>query len=193
MSQHNWKNTQSFDSQSYECGYCSNSPASNNGYQGALKQRPRNKPEYICICHFCGKPTYITHQGDQYPGVAYGESVEEIDDEQLGNLYEEARQCMAVNAYTASVMACRKALMNIAVDQDANEDLSFKEYVGYLADNDYVPPNGEDLVDHIRNKGNEANHEISAMTYDEAKELVDFTKHLLTFIYTLPAQIEPEE
>jgi len=48
--------------------------------------------------------------------------------------------------------------MSIAVAQGAKEGQSFLSYVEYLANAGYVPPNGRHWVDHIRTKGNEANH-----------------------------------
>ena len=53
--------------------------------------------------------------------------------------------------------------MNIAVVQGAEEGLKFIEYVEYLASNGFIPPNGKGWVDHIRQKGNEATHEIALM------------------------------
>jgi hypothetical protein len=59
----------------------------------------------------------------------------------------------------------------------------------YLANNGFVPPKGRGWVDHIRKKGNEATHEILAMTHDDATELVLFSEMLLKFIYEFPARI----
>lgn len=82
--------------------------------------------------------------------------------------------------------------MNIAVVQGAKEGLKFIEYVNYLSNNGYTPPNGKHWVDHIRKKGNEANHEISLMNENDAKELLVFTEMLLKFIYEFPAIINQD-
>ncbi len=79
--------------------------------------------------------------------------------------------------------------MNIAVNQKAKENLKFVEYVNYLADNGFIPPNGKHWVDHIRKKGNEATHEIYLMTSNDAQEILVFTEMLLKFIYEFPAMI----
>lgn len=80
-------------------------------------------------------------------------------------------------------------LMNIAVEQGANEGLKFIEYVEYLAKNGFIPPNGKTWVDHIRRKGNEATHEIALMNQTDAEELVAFVEMLLKFIYEFPARV----
>ena len=79
--------------------------------------------------------------------------------------------------------------MNIAVAQGAKAGLSFVEYVDYLSNQGYVPPNGRSWVDHIRNKGNEATHEIALMTREDANELISFAEMLLKFIYEFPAKV----
>jgi hypothetical protein len=80
-------------------------------------------------------------------------------------------------------------LMNIAVQQGAKEGKRFVEYVNYLSDSGYIPPNGKQWVDHIRTKGNEATHEIALMSAQDARELLVFTEMLLRFIYEFPSMI----
>lgn len=80
--------------------------------------------------------------------------------------------------------------MNIAVSEGAQKNLSFVKYVEYLADNHLIPPKAKEWVDHIRTKGNEANHEIDIMSKDDAQELINFIEMLLKFIYEFPAKIQ---
>ncbi len=80
--------------------------------------------------------------------------------------------------------------MNIAVAKGAPEGLSFIKYVEYLSENNYVPPDGKEWVDHIRTKGNEAAHEISSITENDAKDLITFIEMLLKIIFEFPASIK---
>ena len=109
---------------------------------------------------------------------------------EVETLYNEARNCTSCNSYTASVLCCRKLLMNIAVSKGADEGLNFIKYIEYLSDKNFIPPNGKDWVDHIRTKGNEATHEISIMKKEDAEELITFIEMLLKFIYEFPATIK---
>lgn len=124
------------------------------------------------------------------PGPAIGEPVESLPDD-VGGLYAEARNACKVGAYTASVLCSRKLLMNVAVSKGAEEGKRFIEYVNFLADSGYVPPDGKGWVDHIRKKRNEATHEISIMGVEEATDLITFAGMLLKFIYEFPARIKP--
>jgi hypothetical protein len=80
--------------------------------------------------------------------------------------------------------------MHIAVAKGAQPGESFVSYVQFLADHNYVPPDARGWVDHIRTKGNEANHEISIMSRADAEELLSFIEMLLRIIYEFPAAIQ---
>jgi hypothetical protein len=186
-----WQGTAGLSSKPYTCGHCGNQLASERGYYATRNRGGvANLVAYIYVCHHCKKPTFFDETDDQIPGSTFGRAVGHIPEEDVKPLYEEARSCMKVNAYTAAILCCRKLLMNIAVAQDAKEGLHFAEYVTYLADQGYLPPNGKKWVNHIRKKGNEATHEIRIMERADAEELIEFCEMLLRFIYEYPARIE---
>lgn len=190
MDKIDWKHRQDIESHSYQCSHCGKPLASDKGYAGVRQTLQGNYLEYICICHFCHKPTYLDMTGKQYPGVAFGNPIEGINDTSVKALYEEARSCASVNAFTAVAMACRKILMNLAVAKGAKENLKFIEYVQYLSDNNFVPPDGKEWVAHIKDKGNDANHKIEIISKEDSEELLYFTEMLLTFIYSVPSRFK---
>jgi hypothetical protein len=126
--------------------------------------------------------------GKQHPGAQFGHVVESLPPD-VAALYGDARASMSAGAFTPAVLTCRKVLMHLAVEKGAPTGKSFLEYVEYLAQKGYVPPNGRGWVDHIRTKGNEANHEIKVMGEAEAKDLITFTEMLLRFDYEFPAKV----
>ena len=177
-----WVNLSGPSARQFTCGYCGNLVSSNQGWF------TNNDPqEYIYVCPHCTRPTYF---GDfnQVPGVGPGNDVGHLPQE-ISALYKEARQCVAAGAPTAAVLSARKLLMHIAVAQGAQPGANFLAYVEYLANSGYVPPNGKGWVDHIRKKGNEANHEIKLMIPDDATELISFAEMLLKFIYEFPNRV----
>ncbi|HDP99722.1 MAG TPA: DUF4145 domain-containing protein [bacterium] len=97
---------------------------------------------------------------------------------------------MSVSGFTSVVLSCRKLLMHIAVSKGANPGENFVSYVQYLSDNHYIPPDAKDWVDHIREKGNEANHEVNIMNKDDAELLLSFIQMLLKVIYEFPSAIK---
>ncbi len=184
-----WKNPGDIGAIVYHCGFCGEKVSSSKGYYS------KGSVRMIYICPNCTCPTYIDKIGEmlkQYPGVAYGNKVEYVP-ENINALYEEARNCMSIQAYTTSVMASRKLLMNIAVEKGADEGLSFMNYVEYLDSKHYIPPDGKEWVDHIRQKGNEANHEIIIMEKEDAEELINFIEMLLKIIYEFPGKMKQKK
>ena len=184
----NWNNRQEISGQSYVCGFCGRYVGPSQGYLGEVRDAPRNvQNANIYICPNCQKPTFH-HGEEQVPAPVYGNPVSGVPTE-VSSLYDEARRCMSVSAYTAAVLVCRKLLMHIAVQKGEKEGKSFIAYVEYLSDKGYVPPDGKGWVDHIRNRGNEANHEIAEITREHAEELITFSEMLLKFVFELPSRI----
>ncbi len=119
------------NSKSFKCGYCGQSLASNKGY---FASQPNGLQEFIYICHYCDNPTFFSYKLQQYPGPQYGSSVIDIPSQEVKGIYDEARNCMSVNSYTAAVLCCRKLLMSIGVSKGAEAGLSFARYVDFLCD-----------------------------------------------------------
>lgn len=167
-----WGNVEGITSKKYMCGYCGSIVASAIGY--LTQDSPNGHQAYIYVCPHCERPTFM-HINHQIPGISPGNEVGNLP-EDIAALYKEACQSVSVNSYTASVLACRKLLMNIAVNHGAKEGATFVSYIEHLANAGFVPPNGLGWVDHIRSKGNEATHEIRLMNKDEAIELISFPR-----------------
>ena len=188
-----WENLHSINSKPYICGYCSNSLTSERGFRARLI-RPDGvdlgKEGLLYVCHFCSKPTFFDADDNQTPGPKYGNEISGIEDEKISKLYDEARRCVGIGAPTSAILACRKLLMHVAVEKGAKENLKFIEYVKYLSDKGYIPPDSKEWVDEIREKGNEATHEIVIMSDDQAKDLLQLTEMLLKIIYQFPSEIK---
>jgi hypothetical protein len=184
-----WLNIQALVSKKYVCGYCGNSVASERGWCARIAPHALEIVGHIYVCHHCTKPTFFYVDKSQTPGVVFGNSVNDVSDQMVAQLYEEARKTTGSGAYTAAVLCCRKLLMHIAVSQKAPIGKNFLEYVEYLANNNFIPPGAKGWVDHIRRKGNEANHEIAVMSQEDAEDLLSFIEMLLKQIFEFPAKI----
>jgi DNA-directed RNA polymerase subunit RPC12/RpoP len=184
-----WNGKNGLPSLAYKCGYCGNKVSSVNGYKAGLHHDGSGQQiAAIYICPHCGGPTFRDTDGNHLPGVPFGSSVSHVPEE-LEKIYDEARRCTSNSSFTAAVLLARKILMHIGVDQGAEEGKSFLHYINYLAEKGFVPPNGKHWVDHIRKKGNEANHEIVIMNKQDANDLILFIEMLLKFIYEFPNMV----
>ena len=179
-----WHSLADIPSRRYVCAYCSRDVSPAKGY---FKVDARGKHDaYVYICHHCSNPSYFDGDDRQHPAPVFGEPVSHISDQSVASLYEEARRATGVSAYTAAVLCCRKLLMQVAVSKGAPAN---KPFVEYLADRHYIPPDAKPWVDHIRMRGNEANHEIAIAGKDTAEELVSFCHMLLKVIFEFPAVV----
>jgi len=168
----------------YHCGYCGPHVASERGWEARTPNEAVTA--LIRICPNCGRPTFF-EAGKQYPGPQLGDPIKHLPPD-IEALYNEARTSTA-NAPTAAVLALRKLLMNVAVNKGASAGQSFQQYVDYLASKGYVSPDGKLWVDHIRAKGNDANHEIALMKTSDAEDLIAFAEMLLKTIYEFPSRV----
>lgn len=182
-----WKDTEEIDGVSYTCYKCGKTILSNEGY---IYRDSMSGVEYghIYICHNCDAPTYITG-AEQVPAPVFGFEVMHLPDD-IEGAYKEARNCFSVNAYTSAVLCCRKILMYVACEKGAKEGKKFIEYVNYLNDEGFIPPDGKGWVDKIRTFGNDATHKLDTRSEEDAKLAINFTGMLLKFIYEMPGILE---
>ena len=182
-----WNDLKSVGVQSFDCGYCGAHVASGQGW-GATRRVPEDR--LIRNCPNCQGPTLFFGDEPRVPGSSPGPNVPNLPAE-VRTLYGEARDAAASGAYTGAVMICRTILASTAVQQGAEPGQPFNQYVGYLADNGFVPPNGRGWVEYIRSRGNDAIHDIIRMTRSDTVAVIEFTGALLGFIYDFPRLSEP--
>jgi hypothetical protein len=186
-----WNDLRAIATQDWTCGYCHREVASDRGWSGV---DTRHSPQvgaysvhyFIAICPRCSGPTFLVPDDElQIPGVRGGESVEFLP-EDVGKLYDEARDCTAAGAPTAAVLLARKILMHVAVEKGADEGETFKYYVEYLGKNGIVTADMKEWIDEIREFGNDANHELVQMTPAQSAELMTFVSMLVKVVYEYP-------
>jgi hypothetical protein len=176
-------------SDAFTCGHCR--ALTTTAQRFALFQGAHQQPDAqvaILVCTACWRPNYFEgHRQVPAPPVGAG-PVEHLPDHVLSN-YREAIASQGAGAPTGAAILCRKILMNVAVHKGAAPNLHFVDYVDYLVNNHYVPPGSTDWVKHIKDRGNEATHEIEPVTSTDAIELLEFTESLLRYVFELPGKM----
>ncbi len=182
-----WENITHQKARNYNCGHknCGRDVSSEKGWVHKDKDG-RFMDGCIYECPNCRRPTFFDINAQtQLPGVTQGGSVKHLPHD-IETLYNEIREETGYNAFTSAVLVGRKLLMHIAVEQGAEKNLNFLQYVDYLVENHFAPPKSKIWVDKIRKLGNEANHEIITMTKENAQDTITFLEMLLKFIYEFP-------
>lgn len=176
-----------------QCGYCGRIVAPHIGYSIKLSDRNGSNLAFIYKCPHCSNPTiYYVNSKISVPGNMFGREIKNLPDN-IQTLYSECRTCYSNQCYTASQMIARTLLMHIAVEQGAEANQSFVDYVNYLDFNRFIPPNGKAWVDFIRRSGNVANHDIIIKEKEETEKVILFLSALLLFIYELPNELQNME
>lgn len=165
------------------------------GTQAAVLAMNNAAPRSVWLrCVTCGQPM-VSHDGVLSPSTAPLTTPGGVRGEELA-AWTEARQCLGVGAYTASVMMCRKLLLHVAVAQGlAAKDAkgrapSFMDAVNHLQDEGVITKRMRPWIDRIKDVGNEANHEIKPIDEATALDVAAFTEQLLRLTYEMDALVE---
>ena len=135
------------------------------------------------LCTNCGYGS-VVNDGSLYPETLFGPIIEGLP-KNVEEAYQEAKNCMSVNAYTACELLCRNILMHVAVEKEAKEGESFSEYLSFLGEKGYVTPPMGKWVDLIRQHGNKAAHLLEPPDRTRAESTIMFTAELLRLIYEM--------
>src|SRR5688572_8705784 len=88
-----WNQPQNIPSKSYTYGYCGNPLASEKGWGASIPATGDSALRiFVYICHRCTRPTFIDEDNKQSPGVVFGNAVNDIPEESVRELYNEARK-----------------------------------------------------------------------------------------------------
>ena len=140
-------------------------------------------------CPECGKPVIYDVENEMVIPYSceFGEITHLPDD--INNLYKECKLSYSAGAYTCCVTIARTILMHIAVDNGADENLSFVAYVDYLLDNFLPREKSKEWVDKIRKLGNDSVHKLVIASKENAHQSLTFLVQILKIVYELPNSI----
>jgi len=161
----------------YTCGHCGREVS---GIVVAIYQYG-DHVDWL-LCPSCGKGS--VHSDDIFPRPVYGVDIDGLP-AMVQQAYQEARNCMSVNSYTACELICRNILMHVAVEKGADENQSFEAYILYLEKNGYVTPPMKEWVKLIKEHGNKAAHRLELPNRNRAECTFMFTLELLRLIYEM--------
>jgi hypothetical protein len=169
--------------ETFVCGHCGTKVA------GAVAAIYSYKLENIqrrikwLLCTNCGEGSSMTDD-KLYPGAVFGPAIEGLPDD-VKDAYQEARNCLSVNAFTACDLICRKILMHVGVEKGAEEGKTFAFYIDHLESQGYITPPMKRWVDIIRQHGNKATHKLEPSDRTRAEGTLMFTAEMLRLIYEM--------
>jgi len=160
----------------YKCGHC--------GKETSGRVVAKYNNVMFLLCTSCALGSIWIYPDRIIPGSKPGSKLEGLPPE-IEEAYNEARNCLSIEAYVASELICRKILMHIAVDKGAEEGKSFEFYLDYLEEQKYITPPIKKWADIIRRRGNTSAHKIENPGKAKAENTLMFTMELLRIIYEM--------
>lgn len=177
-----WCKTEELSSKSFRCWNCGKEISANRGYYSLFENSNYLSNGKIYICHLCSAPNIFDYYDNPVIGAPIGDSVKYLPQD-VECIYEEARNCMGIGAYTATIMLLRKILMAVAVDDGADKGATFKEYLEYLCKEKLIHKKQTKQAEKVKDLGNDANHKIECRTKEEAEMLLNFVQQFLITNY----------
>jgi hypothetical protein len=104
--------------------------------------------------------------------------------------FGEALSCFRAKSYTATAIMCRKAMEGLAAAHGVTER-NLAAALRELAAQNVIEGRLVDWADALRLSGNEAAHDVDVtVSAEDAKDILDFTKALLEYVYTFRLRFE---
>lgn len=108
----------------------------------------------------------------------------------LKSAYGEAISCFNSKAYTATAIMCRKTLEGICTEHGITGNNLVKN-LKELKDKGIIESRLYEWADALRISGNEAAHDVRVtVSYEDAKDVLEFTNALLEYIFTFRDRFE---
>jgi hypothetical protein len=108
----------------------------------------------------------------------------------VADAFTEGLQARAAGLVSSAVYNLRKAVERAVKDKHPSGSGMLKARITALAAAQNLPTTLVELFHTVRAEGNVEVHEDETWTPEQVSELIEFTRLLLVYLYTLPAQID---
>ncbi|WP_339094621.1 DUF4145 domain-containing protein [Deinococcus sp. VB142] len=144
---------------------------------------------WIGLCNECHKPVLVFRQGEIiYPYPFPSPTSSEIPEEIRANLME-AKSCMSVNAYRATVVMCRRALQMACINKGANVSDNLVAQINHLKTAAVITADLHEWATVVRWVGNDGAHPGGAgVDKEDAENMLELTEQFLHVLYVAPAK-----
>ncbi len=147
----------------------------------------------VGVCPLCGAPIILNKENNNVlPAMREFDEISFLPKD-VETLYNEMRDAYSVQSYTCCVISGRTLLANVAVEEGAEEDKSFKYYVDYLVDKYLPATKNKPWLDKVRELGNGSAHKMVIANKEQAKISLKFINAILKNIYEFPNSVNDGE
>lgn len=142
---------------------------------------------WIGICNACHEAVLVLNNGDLiFPHPLPSPTDTRIPGD-IRNDLEEAKNCLAINAYRACCVMARRAMQSACLDKGATKDKLVDQIAELLA-NGVITNDLKGWADVVRWVGNDAAHPgKSKVAKEDADDILHLAEQFLHVIYVAPA------
>ncbi len=187
------------DSEPCYCGHCNNKIGLDiyfkvfNDKKNDKGGNIRVQMYSVGVCPLCGAPIILNKENNNVlPAMREFEEISFLPKD-VETLYNEMRDAYSVQSYTCCVISGRMLLANVAVEEGAEENRSFKYYVDYLVDKYLPATKDKPWLDKVRELGNDSAHKMVIVNKEQAKISLTFINAILKNIYEFPNSVSDGE
>ena len=156
---------------------------------------------FVCVCKHCGQPFLIRRANFEVPGgymdltedeVLYPpERSTQLDGvpPSLKKRYKEAVLSFKVASYESCAMMCRKCIETMCTTLGAN-GRNLNDKLNNLYEAKKIDSRLLEWAQEIRLVGNDGAHEDDIVTRRDARDTLDFTEYILTYVFILTSRLD---
>ena len=156
---------------------------------------------FVCTCKHCGQPFLIRRANFEVPGgymdltedeVLYPpERSTQLDGvpPSLKKRYKEAVLSFKVASYESCAMMCRKCIETMCTTLGAN-GRNLNDKLNNLYEAKKIDSRLLEWAQEIRLVGNDGAHEDDIVTRRDARDTLDFTEYILTYVFILTSRFD---
>ena len=160
-----------------------------------------NYTYYVCACKHCGQPFFVRRANFEVPGgymdltedeVLYPpERSTQLDGvpPSLKKRYKEAVLSFKVASYESCAMMCRKCIETMCTTLGAN-GRNLNDKLNNLYEAKKIDSRLLEWAQEIRLVGNDGAHEDDIVTRRDARDTLDFTEYILTYVFILTSRFD---
>jgi hypothetical protein len=101
----------------------------------------------------------------------------------------EAKRCLSVQAWNATVAMCRRAIQAACIEKGADKDLKIHQQINHLRDEGYITRGLHESATVVRWTGNSGAHPDDVkIDKAHAEETLHLAEEILRLLYEVPAR-----
>lgn len=144
-------------------------------------------------CPSCKKcvTLHFTSSGPHPTVEIFPRPMPQEPDESIPNMIRkdlfEARKCLSVGAFRATVTMCRRTLQSAFIDKGAEKNTPLYKQIDELKEKGIITEEMQKWADSVRWVGNDGAHpENPEVTGEDAEEILKLTEAMMEILYILP-------